>query len=201
MPSLTSPGRRVGRLLTDHVRRLRRALETLSAQVRAAVARVIGQATGDAVRDALTVILDGPPARPDAEPPQEEGLWPRRPSWPGPRYDDYDPDEAPERHPEQEYGRHDDERDEAEAADQQPPGRWARAVTAGCQAAGWWLRRHPGPFALAVAAGVGLAAGWAALAGGPLVAGTSAVVASALGVLALADAARSATALASGALT
>jgi hypothetical protein len=200
----TPPGRRVGRLLVDHVRRLRRALEVLTGQVRAAVARAVGQATGNAVRDALAVILDGPPAPPNAdELPDDPGLWPRprRPSWSGVRSDGYDPDEPPEYHAEPENGRYDDGLDELEPTAQQPAGRWARAVAAGCQAAGWWLRRHPGPFAVVVAAGVGLAAAWAALVGGPFVAGSSAAVASALGVLALADAARAAATLANRAVT
>jgi hypothetical protein len=65
-------------------------------------------------------------------------------------------------------------------------------VAVGCQAAGWWLRRHPGPLALLAAVGVGLAAGVATLVGSPLLAGASAVAVSVLGLLALADAARAA---------
>ena len=39
MPSLTSPFKRIARLVSEHVRRLRDSLVTLTAQVRAAVAR------------------------------------------------------------------------------------------------------------------------------------------------------------------
>src|SRR5258708_35001001 len=113
MPSLPSPLRRVGRLLARHVGRLRAALERLAGEVRAAVARAVGQATGDAVREAICVILDGPPQRPgyhDRSDDREE-RWgpPRRPTWPATRpYDAYapdpyepdpdgDPDEPPDR--------------------------------------------------------------------------------------------------------
>src|SRR5437588_357108 len=67
-------------------------------------------------------------------------------------------------------------------------GRLCRALAAGCQAAGWWLRRRPGPLPLLTALGVGLAAGLAALVSGPAGAG---VAGAALALLALADAARS----------
>jgi hypothetical protein len=212
MPSLTSPFRRVGRLLADQVGRLHAALERLAGEVRAAIARAVGQATGEAAREALRVILDGPPARHGYQelPEDRDGGWgmSRRPNWPAPHgYEPYSRDPyEPDPDDDLEEGR----RDRYEDADQESPadtpvdvhrpGRWPRAVATGCQAAAWWLRRHPGPFALVAAAGIGVAACVATLTSSPLVAGASAAVASALGLLALADAACSASDLADQAL-
>jgi hypothetical protein len=193
---MLSPLRRVGRVLTGHVRRLRATLAGLAGQVRAAIARVIGQATGAAVRDAIGVILDGPPARPGADeaPREREGLWgqPHRPRWPGPSYGVDDLDDEPERYPEPDYNRSDDELTESPAPTPPNTSAWSRAVATGCQAASWWLRRHPGPLSLLAATAVGMAAGVTALVGGPFVTASSAMAVSALGILALADAARSA---------
>ena len=208
MASLMSPFRRVGHLVTGHVQRLHTALERLTTEVRAAIARAIGQATGDAVREALDVILGGPPGRltTDDLPEDRERFWgqPPRPSWPSQAYDPYahdryqrDPDEEFERRHEQDYGRHDDELTESEPVTQPQTSVWSRAVATGCQAASWWLRRHQGRFSPVVAVGLGIASGVATLVGGRFVAAWSAVTASALGVLALADAARSAAGLAS----
>jgi hypothetical protein len=211
MPALLSPLRRVGRLLVQHIRRLRQALEHLSSQVRSAVARVIGQATGDAVRDAIGVILDGPRGRLTSDHllDNREGLWgePRPSQRPSSSYQPYDPYEAAERYPEPDYRQDNDgelTETENESDEPAPPARpsvWSRAVATGCQAAAWWLHHHPGPCALVIATGVGLAAGVAALFGGPFVAGASVVAASALSVLALTDAARSAATLADVAVT
>jgi hypothetical protein len=88
MPSLTSPFRKVGRLLADQAGRLHSALERLAGEVRAAIARAVGQATGEAAREALRVILDGPPGRPGYQelPDDRDGGWgmARRPTWPAP---------------------------------------------------------------------------------------------------------------------
>jgi hypothetical protein len=207
MPTVPLPLRRVGRILVGHVRRLRSLLEQLAGQVRAAVAQVVGQATGDAVRDAVRVILDGPHVRgsgPDP-PPSREALWgqPRRPSWSSNSYGGYDPYEDPDRDPAFDADAIDDLDDEPSPAapTEQPPGRWSRAVGAGCQAAGWWLRHHPGMLSLPAALAVGIAAGFAALVGGPLVAGGSAAALSALGVVSLAHAAQAAAGLAAEAVT
>jgi hypothetical protein len=203
MPSLKSPFRRVGRVLSDHAKCLRSSLESLAGQVRAAIARIVGQTTGDAMRDALTVILDGPPAQPTRDEFREdrERPWspPRRPSWPNSSYDPYAHDpydrDDNERYPEPEHRycppEADEPHDETSAGLEQP-GRWSRALATGCQAAGWWLKRHPGRLSVIAAIGVGVAAGVAALIGGPYVAGGSALAASALGILALTDAVRSA---------
>jgi hypothetical protein len=202
MPSLCSPLKRIARLLAEHVRRLRESLVTLTAQVRAAVARIVGQATGNAVRDALTVILDGPPAArltSARDPPDEPGFWPeqRRPYWHPQRRDDYDPYEEGDRFEDED----DDAAEEETTSDEPKISTWARAVGIGCQAAGWFLRRHPGRGAVIAALGVGIVAGLAAVIGSPFVCATSAVLASALGVLSLAEAASSAATLACAAVT
>jgi hypothetical protein len=207
MPSIPSPFRRVARLVAEHVRRLRDSLVMLTAQVRAAVARVVGQATGNAVRDALTVILEGPPTSSfpsSRDPPGDSGFWPeqRRPHWSAqPDYDRYEERERYE--PDRYQDQYDDDDDVPANPTADPPrgSLWARAVAVGCQAASWFLRRHPGRGSVIAALGVGVAAGVAAVAGGQFVSGTTAVVASALGVLTLAEAACSAATLAGVAVT
>jgi hypothetical protein len=209
MPSLTPSLRKVGRLVACQLERLHATLERLAGEVRSAIARAVGQVTGETVREALCVILDGPIDRPryqDRLDDRNDG-WgqSRRPSWPSTRsYDQYgrdpyerDADDDFEADRRRRYDRDEEEdppADESAAAQRQ--GNWSRAVATGCQAAAWWLRRHQGPFSLIAAAGIGIAAGVATLVHSPLVAGATAVAASALGLLALADAARSATGLA-----
>jgi hypothetical protein len=210
MRSLKSPFRRVGQVLADHARRLQSALESLASQVRAAIARIVGQATGDAMRDAVGVIHDAPPARPTHDDYREERDRPwssqRRPSWPNSSYDPYARDpydrDDDERYSEPERGYIPSEEDEPHherSVGPEQPGRWSHAVATGCQAAGWWLKRHPGRLSVIAAVGVGVAAGVAALFGGHYVAGGSALAASALGILALTDAARSAASFAADA--
>src|SRR4051812_1005405 len=185
-----------------HLVNLRGALDALGEQLREAVARAVGRAAGDALRDALHAALDagrrGPArATPHAGLPQ---WWDSRdrPAW------GRDPDEAryaaayreDDRYAD-DYGEPNDEDAESGRADPGTPPRpsqdirprWVRALTAGVQAAAWWLRRGPGRPSLLGAAAVGLVAGLAAFAGGPL-AGAAGVAASALALLALADAAR-----------
>ena len=207
MPSITSPLRRVGKVVAGQLGRLHDTLERLAGEVRAAIARAIGQATGDTVREALRVILDGPPERPTYERSDDrDGGWgqPRRPSWPATRsYDTYgrdpyerDPDEDPDENRQRRYACDEEDPPTDQSIDAPRPGSWSRAVAVGCQAASWWLRRHQGPFSLIAAAGIGIAAGVATFVSSPLVSGVSAVAASALGLLALADAAQSASGLA-----
>jgi hypothetical protein len=212
MPSITSPFRRVGRLVAGQMERLHATLERLAGEVRSAIARAVGQVTGETVREALCVILDGPVERPGHHDrlDDRDDRWgqDRRPTWPTTRsYDPYgrDPYERDaDDYDEDRRRRYADDDEDDPPADESVPthrqGNWSRAVSTGCQAAAWWLRRHRGPFSLIAAAGIGIAAGVATLASSPLVAGATAVAASALGLLALADAARSASRLADQAL-
>jgi hypothetical protein len=143
MPSLTSPLRRVGRLVADQAGRLHVALERLAGEVRAAIARAVGQATGEAAREALRVILDGPPDRPRYDRSDDHGGgWgqPRRPTWPAPH--GYEPYSRDPYEPEPEDDDLDGERRRdyadpdpeapAEPMATQRSGRWSRAVAAGC---------------------------------------------------------------------
>jgi hypothetical protein len=204
---MPSPFRRVRQVIEGQVGRLYVTLERLAGEVRSAIARAIGQATGETIREALCVILDGPVERPghyDRLGDRNDG-WDqsRRASWPPTRsYDPYsrDPyernsdDDLEDR--QSRYGDDEEEPPANESVATQRQGTWSRAVATGCQAAAWWLRRHTGPFSLIAAAGIGIAAGVATLVHSPLVAGATAVAVSAMGLLALADAARSATGLA-----
>jgi hypothetical protein len=209
MPSLTSLLRRVGRLLAGQLGRLHDTLERIAGEVRAAIARAISQATGETVREALRVILDGPLERPGYHDRTDDrdGGWgqSRRPTWPSTRssYDSYsrdpyerDPYEDPDEDRQRRYADPDQESPADEPSSTHRQGSWSRVVAVGCQAAAWWLRRHTGPFSLVTAAGIGIAAGFATFVSSPLVSGASAVAASALGLLALADAASSAAGLA-----
>ena len=74
-------------------------------------------------------------------------------------------------------------------------GRWGLALTAGLQAAAWWLRGRPGRLAALAALGVGAAAALAAYVAGPLLAAGAGLAGSALTLAALTDAARSSAAL------
>jgi hypothetical protein len=201
MRSLSQLARQTGRLLTAQARRLRANLEHLARQVREAVARTVSQSIAEATHEALQLVLDGPP--------EDRSSWPRyeesRRSWddpsPSPRYWSSDSSRPGYRSPDVEYD-WSDEGDPYEPA--QPnesaanprPRRWARAVTVGCQAAYWWLRRHQGRFSAVVATGIGVAAGLVAFLASPALASAGTAAATALGVLALADAACSAGALA-----
>jgi hypothetical protein len=202
MRSLSQLARLTGRLLTDQARRLRANLEHLAQQVREAVARIVSQSIAEATHEALQLVLEGPP--------ESTGTW-------SPRYEERrrswdETSSSPRRWPSESshtsYGSSDaecdwsDEQDRSESAQANasaanpPARRWARAVTVGCQAAAWWLRRHPGRFSGVVAMGIGLAAGVVALLASPVLASAGTAAAMALSVLALADAARSAGVLA-----
>ena len=71
--------------------------------------------------------------------------------------------------------------------------RWRRAITAGLQAAAWWLRRHPGQVSLVATLTVGTVAGLAVLVGH--VSGIPTLVMSALGLAYLLDLVRLSSAL------
>ena len=203
MSSITLLVRQGGRLLSTQVRRLRVNLERLAAQVREAVARTVSQAVAEAAHEALQIVLEGPPAvsapwqstpeefgRPwDTEADDRRGKPPRKPRT---LYESLTDDIEPD------SGIDPEEREVSEDAPASaPPRRWSRALTVGCQAAAWWLRRRPGRSSGLTAAGIGVAAGLVALLASPLLANAGTVAATALSVLALADAARSAATVAS----
>jgi hypothetical protein len=205
MTSITALARQATRVLTTQAVRLREKLERLAAQVREAVARTVSQAVAEAAHEALQIVLEGPPAETASwhSTPEEFGRpWDadevndsRRKSSRKPRtlYESLTEDDEPE---------HPMDPEDGEVSDDAPastrPRRWSRALTVGCQAAAWWLRRHPGRLSGLTAAGIGVAAGLVAFLASPLLASAGTVAATALGVLALADAARSAAGVATG---
>ena len=198
MSSITVLARQGGRLLSTQVHRLRVNLERLAAQVREAVARTVSQAIAEAAHEALQIVLEGPPpaSAPWQPTPEEFGRpWDseadERRSKPSRRprtlYESLTADNEPD------YGIDPEDRDVSEEAPASArPRRWSRALTVGCQAAAWWLRRHPGRLSELTATGIGVAAGLVAFLASPVLASAGTAAATALGVLALADAARSA---------
>jgi hypothetical protein len=205
MSSITVLARQSGRLLSAQIRRLRVNLERLAAQVREAVARTVSQAVAEAAHEALQIVLEGPPAAsgPWHQAPEEFG----RP-WDADEVDDRrrkasrKPRTLYESLTEEDEPDHPMDTEDQAASDDAPasarPRRWSRALTVGCQAAAWWLRRHPGRLSGLTATGIGVAAGLVALLASPVLASAGTVAATALGVLALADAAHSAAGVATG---
>jgi hypothetical protein len=206
MKSLSSLARQTGRVLSEQVRRLRFNLERLARQVREAVARTVSEAVAEATHEALQIILQGPPlvSGPWHEAPEEF----RRRSWDSNEVDDR-PGWPPHR-PRTLYESLSEEYEQENALDNEEqlasdevsvnpkPRQWSRALSVGCQAAAWWLRRHEGRLSGVLATGIGVAAGLVAFLASPALASAGTAAATALGVLALADAARSAAGLAAG---
>jgi hypothetical protein len=197
MSSITVLARAASRLFSTQARRLRANLERLASQVREAVAQTVSQAIAAAAHEALQIVLEGPPPEPkpwrrygDDHDPAWEPEWedPRSKSSRRPRtlYESLIEDN------ELEHPMDPEDQPVSEEAPASEPRRWSRALTVGCQAAAWWLRRHPGRFSGLTATGIGVTAGLVALLASPVLASAGSVAATALGVLALADAARSA---------
>ena len=176
--------------LARHLGRLQQHLDAVGEQVREAVATAVGrtvaEAVGEAVYDALTPYLDpsGAASRSysrSAERSAQTRQDGNDPAW------RRDAGSSPWRDP---YA-YDSDDDDAEAEyrsslrDEPRSRGWRRAITAGLQAAAWWLRRHPGQVSLMAALAVGTVAGLAVLAGH--VSGIAALVMSALGLAYLLD--------------
>jgi hypothetical protein len=203
MPSFSSILVPLRRPLTAPLDRLCRTLDSLSREVRDAIARAIGQAVSEAVREAVHAVLEEPPLQPEKPGcPHDLSVRPP-PAWeePDEAYWAGDPDALeepddflyPDAAGEERFARQTPE------SFRPPPGqrpamprdsRWSQAVTAGLLAAAWWLRRSPGRCSLLSALGVSLIAGLAALVGGPLAAAVAGAAGSALMLLGLADAVR-----------
>jgi len=71
------------------------------------------------------------------------------------------------------------------------PRRWISALSAGWQAATWWLRKPPRRFQVLTAVGVGLAVAAVALVAGPFAGASLGVVGTSVGLLAMSTGARS----------
>jgi hypothetical protein len=205
MKSLSTLARQTGRVLSEQVRRLRFNLERLARQVRESVARTVSEAVAEATHEALQIILQGPPLVSGPWQPTSEAF---RRSWDG-----GDVDERrgwPSQRPRTLYESLSEEYEPENALDTEEPQvsdkvagspksrRWSRALSVGCQAAAWWLRRHEGRLSGVVATGIGVAAGLVAFLASPALASAGTAAATALGVLALADAAHAAAAVATG---
>ena len=160
--------------------------EQVREAVATAVGRTVAEVIGEAVYDALTPYMapSGAASRSysryadcSAQTRQDwdDRAWRRdaeSSSWCDPYAYDSDDDDA-----EAEY--------RSSLRDEPRSRRWRRALTAGLQAAAWWLRRHPGQVSLMAALAVGTVAGLAVLAGH--VSGIAALVMSALGLAYLLD--------------
>jgi hypothetical protein len=166
------------RLLSVHLDRLRRTLDSLGQQLRDALARAVAQTVESAVREAVHTALDAPPpdrhltGRPAWLPPRNPALW-EEPD--DPALDDLD-----DRWPDNEEHRR---RPAPEAPLAEPrSARCVRALAVGCQASAWLLRRQAGRFSTVLALAAGLAATGVAYAAG------SGLAVPSLGLLLLASA-------------
>jgi hypothetical protein len=171
---------RAARVLSGHIDRLRDTLGALGERLRAAIAQAIGGTVAGAVQDAVYLLLEVPD-EPHSRPSHDRSL---RPAWRGPEDEDWpwyedahDGDEDPPR-----------EATTASGTAEAPAGRgrWSAALTVGCQAAAWWLRREAGRFAGLKAVGVGLLSALTAYVAGPVVVAGLCLAHSALSLQALA---------------
>jgi len=197
MPAFHLWRARARRSLDLHLERLHDTLAILTQRLRDAVAQAIGSTVAAAAREAIQVASTDPscgPMTPQAAPRPRYASPPR---WgEPPRYPDDDPEALQEREwraeREQSWRFVDD--DESPPADTDQPiqpqeVRLHRALSLGCQAAAWWLRRQVGRFSALAALGVGTVCTAAAYFVG------TGLASSALGFLVLADAIHSGTAL------
>ena len=184
--------------LARHLGRLQQHLDAVGEQVREAVATAVGRTVaeviGEAVYDALTPYLDPSGAASRSVSRYAERCSRTQQDWDDPAWR-RDAGSSPWRDP---YA-YDSDDDDAEAEyrsslrDEPRSRRWRRAITAGLQAAAWWLRRHPGQVSLMAALAVGTVAGLAVLASH--VSGIATLVMSALGLAYLLDLVRLSSAL------
>src|SRR5262249_1827109 len=104
-----------------------------------------------------------------------------------------DPDEDPWRRQSEPDLEQDEERPVRTEPQQQPRNRWHHALSAGLQAALWWMRRQHGARPVLTTAPVALAAGATVVLAAPAVAAGAVALASASSLLTTADSAHSAT--------
>jgi hypothetical protein len=164
MPSIRDfidPG---GKLLARRLDQLCSTLEGLGSRLRGTIANAIGETFGGIVRDAALRVLDeasqrlheyepivSPLSRPMPDPLPRERFDTEQPGY----WSDYDDDQN-------ESGLED-------PPTLTPPERMPTAVSAGLQAASWWLRRWSGQGRTLTTLAVGLFATGLAFLGGPLV--------------------------------
>jgi hypothetical protein len=188
--------------LARHLGRLQQHLDSVGEQVHEAVANAVGRTVAEALSEAVygTLCPRAAPSGPASacSTPYSDYSSRSRREWDEPAwrravdsspwrdpyaYDNYDEPCYDDAEPE----------DVSSLPDEPRARRWRRAVSAGLQAAAWWLRRHPGPISLVTALAVGSVAGLAVLVGH--VSGIAGLVMSALGLAYLLDLVRSASSL------
>jgi hypothetical protein len=193
---------RAARSLAAHLDRLRETLSRLNGRLREAVAGAVGGGAAAAVEDAVRALLTEPAAPPMDGPdyPSPSRVWGGAdyrdpPSWAAHDQQTYDPYDEDRRYDEEPRPHEPDEPGGTASAAGSRAGRWGLALTAGLQAAAWWLHGRPGRVAALAALGVGAAAALAAYLAGPLLAAGAGLAGSALTLAALCDAARRGAAL------
>jgi hypothetical protein len=167
---ISYPGPFALRWLQRHLDRLHESLGALRQQVRDALARVLSDAVGKAVREVIQTLASTQEAQPVApssrwSAPVEERhqLWEDAPSsWSRGAASGWNPDEDDE----MELEEHEAEEPPGASAEVSPPTRKSQALALGLQAAAWWLRRRA---SLVKAVAVGAVAAVTAYATGPLV--------------------------------
>jgi hypothetical protein len=176
--------------LARHLGRLQQHLDAVGEQVRESVATAVGrtvaEVVGEAVYDALTPYLDRSGAASRSYSRSADRSSRTQQDWDDPAWR-RDAGSSPWRDP-YAYESYDDdvEAEYRSSLRDEPRSRcWRRAITAGLQAAAWWLRRHPGQVSLMAALAVGTVTGLAVLAGH--VSGIATLVMSALGLAYLLD--------------
>ena len=151
-----------GKMLAYHLTHLCETLENLGARLRGTIANAIGETIAIIIRDtALRLLGDVSHYLPSSD--SISAPWRRRDML------------AQSSSDERDYWDDDDYDDTYEAAREgrfepaPPPGRLSTALSAGLQAASWWLRRWSGRKNLITTMAIGLLATGAAFIGGPLV--------------------------------
>jgi hypothetical protein len=174
------------RLVRRHLDRLRASFDALHERLRDAIARVVGEAVAEAMREVVYLLMHlpvttSPPSSSVGSFREDRKLSPLHDPYRRP-WDDEDDENYPR---------------EVEATDHKypvaacevvsTPAQWSRAVALGCDAVSWWLRRQTHRFPALAALGLGVAVTVAAYAGGPVAAaGGAASLGAALGIWCLA---------------
>ena len=180
MPSLRDyidPG---GKMLARRLDQLSSTLESLGTRLRGTIATAIGETLGGFVHDVAWRFLD--------EVTQDlSGSKPVREPWSAPdtlARENFDPNDRA-------YWDDDEDSRYEPDLEEQPirptPERLPTALSAGLQAASWWLRRWSGPSRTLSTLAVGLVATGIAFLGGPLVVAVLGLVASASQFTSLSD--------------
>jgi len=184
------------KLLADHLSRLTETMEHLDERLREGIASAVGQTIAAAIREALLVLLSdgaGAPQFPNRH-------HSRASTWEDRDRLSYPDEQEAERYwwEEQEDPRWPADRTAQDRLSQQEPvpaeakpRRWISALSAGWQAATWWLRKPPRRFQVLTAVGVGLAVAAVALVAGPFAGASLGVVGTSVGLLAMSTSARS----------